>query len=252
VKAIILAAGTGSRLKKLTKFIPKCLVEINGKSLLQSQIDNFKSKKINKIIIIGGHKSRKLKKFNKKIIINKDYKKTNMLWSLFKAEKEMNEDLIVSYGDIAYSKFTLNKLLKSKAEISIIYDKNWNKYWKKRFANPIKDVESFRLNKNREVIEIGNKVNSLKNIQGQYIGLIKFRKKALKNIKKIFKLILKNRSTINNKPIRKAYMTDFLQELIRRKFKVIGVPIFDGWFEIDTVNDFHLNLHKKRFIKIIK
>ena len=114
MKAIILAAGTGSRLKKLTKFIPKCLVEINGKSLLQSQIDNFKSKKINKIIIIGGHKSRKLKKFNKKIIINKDYKKTNMLWSLFKAEKEMNEDLIVSYGDIAYSKFTLNKLLKSK------------------------------------------------------------------------------------------------------------------------------------------
>ena len=47
-------------------------------------------------------------------------------------------------------------------------------------------------------------------------------------------------------------MTDFLQELIRRKFKVIGVPIFDGWFEIDTVNDFHLNLHKKRFIKTIK
>ena len=43
MKAIILAAGMGSRLKHLTKYKPKCLIEINGKSLLQSQIDNFNS-----------------------------------------------------------------------------------------------------------------------------------------------------------------------------------------------------------------
>ena len=252
MKAIILAAGTGSRLKYLTKYKPKCLIEINGKSLLQSQIDNFNSQKIKKIVIIGGYKFKKLRKFNKKIIVNKEYKRTNMLWSLFKAVKEMNDDLIISYGDIAYSKYNLKKIIKSKANIGIAYDTNWKKYWKKRFSNPIKDVESFKLNSNREIIEIGNKVNSLSNIQGQYIGLLKFKKKEIKKIKKVFKFILKNNKTVNNKDIKKAYLTDFIQELVNQKFKVSGVPISDGWLEIDTVSDFRLNLHKLRFNKIIK
>ena len=50
--AIILAAGSGTRISKYTKNIPKGLLQINGKSVIQRQIDLFKKKKINEIIII--------------------------------------------------------------------------------------------------------------------------------------------------------------------------------------------------------
>ena len=52
MKAIIIAAGYGSRLSSITKNIPNGLLQINGKSVIQRQIDSFKKKKINEIIEI--------------------------------------------------------------------------------------------------------------------------------------------------------------------------------------------------------
>ena len=55
MKAIILAAGTGSRLKHLTVNKPKCLVELEGKAILEYQLDVMNKSKLDKIIIVGGH-----------------------------------------------------------------------------------------------------------------------------------------------------------------------------------------------------
>ena len=87
MKAIILAAGEGRRLRPYTKNKPKCMVKINGVSLLDRQISIIKSLGIEEIIIIGGYKADNLKSRGSKLIINPRYHETNMVWSLF-AEKK--------------------------------------------------------------------------------------------------------------------------------------------------------------------
>jgi len=252
MKAIILAAGMGTRLKSLTKNKPKCLLGFYGVSLLSSQLANFFSLKVRKIIIICGYRFKLLKKFNTQLVINKNYRTTNMLWSLFCAKNEFNESLIISYGDIAYSKENLKKILNSKGDICVAYDTKWKVYWSKRFKKPLKDLESFKIRKNNTIAEIGNKVNSFKEIDGQYIGLIKFSKKGIKKAQKVYFSILNGNKKINNKKIKKAFITDFIQELINRGIEIKGVPIHGGWLEIDTPNDLNLKYNEKTFQKIIR
>ena len=54
-----------------------------------------------------------------------------MLFSLFYNKNFFNESLIISYGDIVYSKKIIDKLISSKSMISVVVDKNWYEYWKK-------------------------------------------------------------------------------------------------------------------------
>ena len=70
MKALILAAGRGSRMEKLTQTIPKCLVKLKGKTLLQRQIDILTQAGINDIGIITGYKREKIKSFGLKEFFN--------------------------------------------------------------------------------------------------------------------------------------------------------------------------------------
>ena len=122
--AIILAAGKGSRLYPLTKNIPKCLVKYKNKTILSYQLNVMKKLRLNKIYIVTGFQSKKIKIRNIIKKNNKEYKKTNMVYSLFTLKKLFNgkEDLIISYGDIIYKEKILEKLIKSQNQISTIVD----------------------------------------------------------------------------------------------------------------------------------
>ena len=114
MRSIILAAGKGTRLKKLTKDIPKCLVKIKGKSLIEYQLfvfdNNFEFKDI---ILIGGYKYEKLKFLSKKIVLNKNFNQTNMLYSLFCALDYIEGELLISYGDSVFDNSIIKKILNS-------------------------------------------------------------------------------------------------------------------------------------------
>ena len=88
MKIIVLAAGKGTRLRPLTDIVPKCMVPLKGKPLIDYQLDLFKSKSINDITIVGGYLIEKLKSKNVNLITNNAYETTNMVHSLFCAEKE--------------------------------------------------------------------------------------------------------------------------------------------------------------------
>ena len=63
MKGIILAAGRGSRMKNLTSTKPKCMIKINGKMLIEYQIEALSSAGINEIGIVTGYKNQQLKVF---------------------------------------------------------------------------------------------------------------------------------------------------------------------------------------------
>mgnify|MGYP001296527050 CR=1 FL=1 len=235
MRSIILAAGRGSRLPNYLSKYPKCFLKFKNKRLIDLQISNLEKNNIKKISIITGYKKYLFKNFGKKIFFNKRWKETNMFYSLLKADKWLSKyECLVSYGDIYYDGDKIKKFLLSKKPISILYDINWKKLWKKRFNNPLEDAETFKINKNQQIKEIGKKTKKYSDIQGQYMGIIKFTPTGWKKFKKI---VLKN---FSNK-IDKIYLTDAIQSVIETKsLPIFGVKYSKKWMEIDNLNDYKI------------
>ncbi|MDC0859202.1 NTP transferase domain-containing protein [Candidatus Pelagibacter sp.] len=228
---IILAAGRGSRLPKKLRSKPKCLSIINKKTILNHNINFFK--KFKKKTIVGGYKSNLLKSFSKKngfkLIINNDYRKTNMVYSLFLTSKYVNEDVIVCYGDIIFNP-SIYKLLLKKENLMPI-NSNWLKTWKKRmpFEEIKKDAENIKISKNI-IISIGKKIKN-KMPKYQYMGLFKLEKNTFFILEKYFR-------KINNK---KIDMTTFLNfSIINKNLKFKIKKYKNYWYEIDNEKDLNL------------
>ena len=246
VKVIILAAGEGTRLRPYTDDRPKCLVEVNGTSLLDRQLAVLKSEFIKSITLIGGYRSDMLKRKNIRLRINKDYAVTNMVWTLFCAEDELEGDVIISYGDIVYSHEILETLLRSKADIAVVIDKDWESYWRARNENPLDDAETLKLAKDGRILEIGQKPKTITEIEGQYMGLMKFSAQGIQTLKKTFH----DTKSLGGKPLEKAYMTDLLQAVIDSGKPVTSVVVHGGWVEVDTVSDLTSTTTRNRLNEI--
>ena len=111
--------------------------------------------------------------------------------------------------------------------------------------NPLTDLETLRTDLNGHITEIGGKPASISEIQGQYIGLIKFSSVGAK----IAKLVYENSKltkNLNGKIPEKAYMTDLLQAIINIGYPVKAVLTSDPWVEIDTSEDLHSTVTTKR------
>jgi choline kinase len=263
LKSIILAAGEGRRLRPLTENNPKCMVNLFGKSLLQRQIEVMKSCGIDEIVIVTGYKSEMIKFPDIHYVRNENYEYTNMVKTLFCAKKELVGNIIISYGDIIYEKSVLQKLINAKTDISVIIDKNWKMYWNERFENPLNDAESLKINAEGNISEIGQCVNSFDDIQGQYIGLMKFNYNGTEILKQFYdncKNNSKNGLNVLNStiPFEKSYMTDLLQGLINAGHTLKPLMINGGWLELDTIEDYKLyqEMYKKnrlgKFINLEK
>ena len=248
-KVILLVAGEGKRLRPYTLDRPKCMVEIDGISLIDRQLAVLKTEGLDDIVMIGGYKADMLKREGVKLKINSRYYETNMVWTLFSAEEELEGDVIVSYGDIVYSREILQALLKSTADIAVTIDKEWEIYWRARNENPLDDAETLKLREDGSISEIGQKPKSIDEIEGQYMGLMKFSADGIKQIKDAFHIAVNNgQLCIRN--IENAYMTDLLQSLINNDSIVTAVLIDYPWIEIDETSDMKLATNYDRLKEI--
>ena len=250
-KVILLVAGEGKRLRPYTLDRPKCMVEIDGISLIDRQLSVLKAEGLDNIVMVGGYKSEVLKREGVKLKLNPRYYETNMVWTMFCAEEELEGGVIVSYGDIVYSTGILQALLKSKADIAVTIDKEWESYWEERNENPLNDAETLKLRDDGTISEIGQKPKSLSEIEGQYMGLMKFSAEGIKQIKQIFNTAVKTGGLLGN-PVENSYMTDLLQAVIDTDSLVTAVPVHGEWVEVDNANDMNLQLTHDRLNVIQK
>jgi len=238
-KAIIIAAGPGKRLMPLTKDRPKCMLDINGKTLLQRQIEIFKECGIEDIIVVRGHKKNAINYPGLNYFYNSEFQTNNILESMFCAESEMDGEFIVTYSDIWFDKSVVEKLLKSKKDISLIVDRVWQSSYEGRYQHPIEEAEKAII-KNGKIIKIGKGLNK-NEVQGEFIGLAKFTEagtEILKSIYRIAKNLYSDKPFHESSIFKKAYLTDMIQELIDRGFDVHNVDIEGNWIEIDTHEDY--------------
>ena len=243
MNVIILAAGQGNRLKPLTNKKPKCLVEIFGKSLLNWQLELFHNLQITDISIVKGYLKEKIVFPNIRFFENNNFQTTNMIETLFCAREKICDSTIISYGDIVYEKTVIEKLLQNDDDISVIIDKNWKDYWNLRFDDPVTDLESLSIDSENNISSIGQKIKDINDIQGQYIGLMKFQNDGSEFLKTFYdkcKSLAKNGQNClkTELPFEKSYMTDLLQGMIDEGYKIRAIPIRNGWLELDSYDDY--------------
>lgn len=238
MKAIILAAGRGSRMETETQQQPKCLLSLGGKPLLQWQLEALHHNGITDILIVCGYLSQKitaaLKKWMKTcsitILHNPRWAETNMVRTLLYAFPSLDETpTVIVYADIVFHSRHLRDLLTATGDLCLTYDTEWESLWRLRQEHPLTDAETFRTDNDR-LVEIGNIPSKLEDIQGQYMGLLKltvFGRMHIENILKNF----------SEKEIDHLDMTALLQRLLHQKVFIQTVPVVGAWCECDTQQD---------------
>ena len=240
-KALIIAAGLGSRLKNHTENLPKCMLDFGGKTLLERQLIAYKKNEIKDISLIRGYKKEKINYKGIRYFENLDYKNNNILNSIFYAEKIINGDIIISYSDILFEPSVVERLQKSNHDISVVVDIDWRGYYVGRKDHPISEAENVIFNSNNEVEKIGKINTDNEEVHGEFIGMIKLTSRGSEIFKHHYNRLKKiywNKPFQRAQIFQKAYLTDFIQELVDMGIKVHCVIIESGWKEIDTVEDY--------------
>lgn len=234
MKAIILAAGRGSRMESVTEDKPKCMTHIGGKPLINWQLDVLKNAGIEDISIVVGYKSEKIVLENVKYFKNNRWHSTSVISSLLNAREWLeSEDCIILYSDILYTSNTIKMISNSKEDISITYNVNFFDLWSQRFKNPLEDLETFKVDNKYRVLEIGKRAEKIDDIQGQFMGIVKLSKKG-------FEKILNVLDKMDSEYVDKLDMTGLLSELLHLGIKIQGIPCNDFWIEMDNKNDMEL------------
>ena len=240
-KALIVAAGLGSRLKSHTQNLPKCMLDFGGKTLLERQIQAYKNCGVENITVIRGYKKNQINYKNLNYIDNSDYENNNILNSIFYGEEVINGDIIIAYSDILFESNVVKRLLDSDHDISAVVDIDWQGYYIDRKEHPLSEAENVIFNSNNEVVKIGKIASEKEEVHGEFIGMIKLNHRGCEILKQNFHRVKKlywNKPFQRAKIFQKAYLTDMIQELVDIGIKVHCVIIERGWKEIDTVEDY--------------
>lgn len=242
MKALILAAGRGSRLNKYTFELPKCMLNFKNKSLLERQLDRLKNIQVEKIIVVTGYKSETINFEGLTYYYNENYATTNMLESLMCAATEFNDDFLICYSDIIYSKKLLKTISEANADFNVAVDSNWKEYWKIRYGTTNFDLETLFVDSQNNIKEIGKSTSSSEGLNFRYIGMLKFSKKAMRKIVQLYdekKKVNENWIQSGN-CFKQGYFTDLLHELILFGETIKAVPFNRGWLEFDTNEDYEI------------
>ncbi len=241
MRVIILAAGQGIRLRPLTNDLPKCMVPFHGKPIIEHQLETLRDCGLQDIVVVRGFQAKSLEHLGTRFALNPEYETSNMVHSLFCAEREMTGNILISYGDILYDAGVIRALIDEPEPFAITVNTRWRELWEMRMKNPLEDAETLKIDAAGYITELGKKPKSYDEIEGQYMGLIKIGAAVIEQVKLHYHQMDRS-STYDGKDFKNMYMTSFLQSLIDYGFRLKGAPVAGGWVEIDSMEDLKLPL----------
>ena len=226
MKALLLAAGLGTRLAPITNEIPKSLVEVNGMPILFKQIENLLENNIRDITIVSGYKAkvledRVLEKYPFiKIVESIDYASTNNMYSAYLGIKSMGslEPFLMMNADVFFDSSVIKTLLEFKGENAIVVD----------VGNYLEESMKVIKNDNR-LIAISKQI-SKEEAFGVSIDVYKFGKNGGKAFLDKCKDYIENKKEL--KKWSEVALNDILPEVCFEP-----CPLNGRWFEIDNHDD---------------
>jgi len=233
MQAVILAAGLGRRIRSISSSVPKCLIEVNGKKILQHQLDILRSRGIQDIVIVVGYLKEKIKVLlgdTVGYVENAIYKESNSSYSLWLARDRLVEDFIYLNADLIFDGAILKKLLDHPAENAMAIDSSRIKFED--------DMFKVRLNKDR-VIGLNKRLDARKAIASAP-GPVKFSQRGRD-------ILFQELDEIIGQGDKSQWCYSIFSRVAER-IELKGIDIAGlSWMEIDTDEDLE-RASKMRFI----
>ncbi len=220
-KAIILAAGMGTRLKPLTLDYPKCLLKVGGKPLIARQIETLCHSGVEEICVVVGHLQERIREFlgdSVRFLEYPDFSKTNNLHTLWHVREELSEGFLCLFSDVLFTGETIGRLLQSSEDLCLAVDG----------ARVLEGTMRVKLKEGR-LAGVGSHIPVVEG-SGTFIGIAKFSAQGAKALLKEMESMVSGHQ--------QDYYTLALDNILRRGGHVGFVDISDQpWREIDTLED---------------
>jgi choline kinase len=239
MKAIIVAAGMGRRLSPYTDDRPKTLVEINGRSILERQLDAYRAAGVTDLNIVRGYMKEKIAIPGARTFDNDQFRENNILVSLFYAEPAMEGGFLFSYSDIVFRPEVVRAAIDTEGDFALVIDRRWAEAYVGREHHPVEEGEVARVEDGRVTL-VGKKTVPADEASGEFIGLARFSARAVEVMRARFH---ERKKALWGQPYGRAprfevaYLTDLLNDLIASGEIMRPAFIDGGWREIDTVED---------------
>ena len=239
MNAIIIAGGKSTRLRPLSNEIPKTMIEVSGKSVLERQVEVFQSCGISDITAVTGYHSEKVNLPNINCIKNEKYETTNVNEGLFCAKAKLSDSVIITYGDIIFENEILEQTLNFKGDIGVVIDLDWKKQYTGKFGRPISEADNVIMNK-KQILKISKNLTKKDDlILAESIGIFKLSKSGAKILLDRYNHLKKSHKGkfYSASSFKDAFFMDMIQYLIDTNVTVEPIPINGRWCEIDTQLD---------------
>jgi choline kinase len=243
VRAIIIGAGRGSRLKAMTDSQPKCYATIGGRRILDWTLEAFDNAGLHEKVFIGGYQIEMIRRDYPHLTFrqNSGWETNNILLSLFHAEDQMAGGFACSYADILFRDSIVRDALNHPGDIVLCVDTHWRDRYADRSQHPEGDAEKLTVSGDR-VTRIHREISSDK-ADGEYIGVARFSPRGAKLLREHYHRV---RASHAGKPWReakvfeKAYLILLFQEMIEQGVPIHMVATHGDYMEIDTEEDYAL------------
>ncbi len=242
MKAIIIGAGRGSRLRHLTEEIPKTLVPILGRPMLDGVLDALAAGGFQRkdVVFICGYKKEVIQARYPDLhyVENSDWENNNILLSLLCAREHLTEGFVSTYADIVYRPAIVADLMASPHDLTLACDTDWRRRYVGRSQHPETDAEKMRAEGPR-ITELSRRIAS-EQAAGEFIGVLRATAKGAASILSAFdqvKAQFQGKVFREGRTFEKAYLIDLFQQMIEGGTAFHRVDTHGGYMEIDTLED---------------
>ena len=238
----MIGAGRGSRLGHNTDHIPKTLVEVMGRPMLDWILDALASAGFARkdVVFISGYAEDVVRARYPEFtyVRNADWANNNILLSLLCAREYLAAGFVSTYADIVYDGQIVQQLVASSADITLGCDTAWRRRYVGRTQHPETDAEKLRADNSR-VLEISRTIAS-EAANGEFIGVMKLSADGARVFTDAFDRAQQTYGGgqfREGRSFQKAYLLDLLQEMLEAGASMHRENTAGGYMEIDTGQD---------------
>ena len=241
MNVIILAAGMGTRLLPETQNIPKGMVKLFDKSLIEMQIDIFKKCGIDDTSRVRGYLAEKINFPSITYFKNENFSTTSGNESLYCAKQKL-DDTIICYSDLVFDISIIKKMIDFNGDMGIAVKSDWESRYVERTLHPISEADNVLFDESGKIIEIRKNIQKPNANIGEFLGVVRLSSKCSGLFLKRFSELKESHvGTFHGSPsLKQSIIPDMIQELIDLGTSVKPVMVSEKWVEIDTPEDLEI------------
>ena len=244
IKSIIPAAGDPSyekSMREIVKDYPIAMIDINGKSILERNVDTLNKLNIRDITVITGYNAKKFNVEGVSYIENKNFSKTTEMDSIMMALEKPLGSYLITFSDVIFEKEVIERLIGLNTDIALVIDSSLPKKDSSvdlviAENGPKKVARKINVSKKNIIRGIGKGLNPRK-AKFEFTGLSYFSEKGIDTLKSTY---YEEKNKANKKVAPRQHFLQTIQDIIDKGFVVTGIEVSSGWLEVRNFENYKI------------